>query len=167
MATVFVNDEYLSDIADAIGEKKSVSTTYTPAEMGDAVRSISTALPIVITSQPSDYTGSLGDYATFSVAATGDSLTYQWQYKSLRDGKWYNANVTGATAATMSIEVTAARDGMQFRCVLTDAGGNISYSNPATLRVATAGPVLITKSVTANGTYSAGDDSADGYSSLG
>ncbi|MBQ6116273.1 MAG: hypothetical protein IJL08_03000, partial [Oscillospiraceae bacterium] len=86
--------------------------------------------------QPEDYTGAVGDIASFTVEAQGDGLSYRWQYKSLRDGKWYNANVTGATAATMSIEVTAARSGMQFRCKVTDSSGKTVTSAPATLYVA-------------------------------
>ena len=92
--------------------------------------------PLSITAQPEDYTGAVGDIASFTVEAQGDGLSYRWQYKSLRDGKWYNANVTGATAATMSIEVTAARSGMQFRCKVTDSSGKTVTSAPATLYVA-------------------------------
>ena len=88
-----------------------------------------------ITSQPQDFTGPIGATASFTVAAEGEGLTYQWQYKSLKDGKWYNANVTGSTAATMSIGVTAARNGMQFRCKVTNSSGGTTISDAATLRV--------------------------------
>ncbi|MBQ6116814.1 MAG: hypothetical protein IJL08_05780, partial [Oscillospiraceae bacterium] len=70
-----------------------------------------TMIGMRITSQPADFTGAVGATASFTVEAIGDGLTYRWQYKSLKDGKWYNANVTGAADATMRIEVTAARSG--------------------------------------------------------
>ena len=40
MPNVLVNDEYLSDIADAIRSKLSVATTYKPSEMANAIDSI-------------------------------------------------------------------------------------------------------------------------------
>ena len=39
------------------------------------------SLPI-ITSQPVDYTGIVGNNATFTVAATGEGIRYQWQVKT-------------------------------------------------------------------------------------
>ena len=41
MATVVVNDTYLSDIADAIRAKNGSSDTYKPSEMADAISAIS------------------------------------------------------------------------------------------------------------------------------
>lgn len=40
MAKVLVTEQYLTDIADAIREKLGVSDTYTPAEMGPAIETI-------------------------------------------------------------------------------------------------------------------------------
>ncbi|MBQ6116275.1 MAG: S8 family serine peptidase [Oscillospiraceae bacterium] len=91
---------------------------------------------LVITAQPEDYTGPIGDTASFTVAAEGVGLTYQWQYKSLKDGKWYNTKTDGYDTATMRIEVIAARNGMQFRCRVTDVNGKTATSDAATLRVA-------------------------------
>ncbi|MBQ6116300.1 MAG: leucine-rich repeat domain-containing protein, partial [Oscillospiraceae bacterium] len=91
--------------------------------------------PFAITSQPADFTGPIGATASFTVEAAGEGLTYQWQYKSLKDGKWYNANVDGSNTPTMHIGVTGNRDGMQFRCRITDASGSHLISDAATLRV--------------------------------
>ena len=41
MGNVIVNDEYLSEIADAIRSKLGVQTTYKPSQMADAIMSIS------------------------------------------------------------------------------------------------------------------------------
>ena len=35
--------------------------------------------PITIISQPSDFTGQVGETARFTVAAEGEGLSYQWQ----------------------------------------------------------------------------------------
>ena len=82
-----------------------------------------------------DFAGPIGATASFTVTAEGTGLAYQWQYKSKKDGKWYNAKAEGADTAAMSIEVTASRNGMEFRCKVTDAYGNQAISDAATLRV--------------------------------
>ena len=48
MANVIINDTHLSNIADAIRNKKGVSTTYLPSEMADAISSISTSGSVVV-----------------------------------------------------------------------------------------------------------------------
>lgn len=40
MSKVTVTESYLQDVADAIREKNSSTDTYTPAEMGDAIRNL-------------------------------------------------------------------------------------------------------------------------------
>ena len=90
---------------------------------------------VAITGQPEDFAGPIGATASFTVTAEGDGLTYQWQYRSSKDGKWYNAKVDGANTSTMRIGVTDARNGMKFRCKVTDAYGNQAISDAAALRV--------------------------------
>ncbi len=92
---------------------------------------ITVKLPPVITQQPQDFAGRVGDTATFAVAAEGDGLKYQWQYKDV-GGEWLNSTFK---TASMSCKLTAARDGRQYRCVITDAWGNEVRSNPAAIRV--------------------------------
>ena len=41
MATVLLNDQYLSDTADAIREKAGTTQTYTPAQFAEAIGGIS------------------------------------------------------------------------------------------------------------------------------
>lgn len=40
MSKVLVTESYLEDVADAIREKNGLSTLYTPAQMGDAIRDL-------------------------------------------------------------------------------------------------------------------------------
>lgn len=55
---------------------------------------------------------------------------------------------------------------------ITEKGGTASYSDgletmaSKILLIPTPQPMLITKSITANGTYNASDDSADGYNEV-
>ena len=101
-----------------------------------ALTVLTLSLGLAITGQPRDFTGPIDGTASFTVSAQGDGLTYQWQYKSLVDGRWYNSStVAGYNTASMSITVTAARDGMQFRCRITDSSGSTVTSDPAAIHV--------------------------------
>lgn len=86
----------------------------------------------VITRPPQDVTAADGETATFTVTAIGEgALTYQWQ--ELSGGAW--ADVPGAVAATLSFTATAAMDGTQCRCIVTDGSSRNTASLPATLTV--------------------------------
>ncbi|MCD8017105.1 MAG: hypothetical protein LUE97_04785, partial [Oscillospiraceae bacterium] len=88
-----------------------------------------------IITQPEDYTGTVGSTAVFEVEATGSSLTYQWQYLNAGASTWRDSGMSGADTASISVPVTEARDGQQYRCVVTDGGGNTVTSDAATLTV--------------------------------
>ena len=94
-------------------------------------RRLTVTPPPVITQQPQDFAGKIGATATFSVAAEGDGLKFRWQYKDV-GGEWLNSSFK---TASMSCKLTAARDGRQYRCVITDAWGNEVRSNPAAIHV--------------------------------
>lgn len=86
----------------------------------------------VITRPPQDVTAADGSTATFTVTAIGEgALAYQWQ--ELSGGAW--TNITGAVAATLSYTATAAMDGTQYRCIVTDGSSRSTASLPATLTV--------------------------------
>ncbi len=87
---------------------------------------------ITITQQPQNFVGAVGETATFAVGATGEGLTYQWQYREPGGSTWLNSSFK---TPSMTCKITAARDGRQYRCVITDAWGNEVRSNPAAIRV--------------------------------
>jgi 3-methyladenine DNA glycosylase/8-oxoguanine DNA glycosylase len=86
-----------------------------------------------ITAQPEDVTIAPNKLATFKVTATGDELSYQWQYRASSSANWANTNVSGAKTATLSITARAEYSGRQFRCVITDKDGGSTTSEAATL----------------------------------
>ncbi|MBR2549705.1 MAG: hypothetical protein IKE92_06790 [Clostridiales bacterium] len=108
--------------------------------------------PLSITTQPKDYTGAVGSTASFSVAAQGTGLSYQWQ--SYSNGSWNNSNATGAKTSKISFKVTNNHNGMKYRCLVKDSNGQKVYSNTATVHVSSS--VTITKQP-ANVTGSVGD----------
>ena len=85
----------------------------------------------LITNQPASQTVTVGQAATFSVAATGTSpLRYQWQ----KNG----AAISGATSATYTTPATMSADnGSQFSVVVSNSAGSAT-SNAATLTVSGA-----------------------------
>ena len=105
---------------------------------GSVVYSNAATLKIVtlkITTQPSSVTLAQGKTATFKVVAKGTNLKYQWQYRTSAKGAWKKASATGNKTATLKVPVTAARNGYQYRCVITDKYGNVVGSKAATLKV--------------------------------
>ena len=98
--------------------------------------------PVIIEQQPEDYTGAVGDTATFTVSATGDGLIYQWQYSSDGGANWANSSSSGSTANTLSIGILAYRTGYLYRCVITDSLGHSVISQPGQLTVVSGTSVM-------------------------
>jgi Bacterial Ig domain/Immunoglobulin domain len=89
--------------------------------------------PPVITSQPLSRTNNAGTTATFSVAATGSSLTYQWIKNSsinLADA----GNISGATTPDLTISNVSSSDAGTYTVQITNSAGSV-LSAPATLTV--------------------------------
>ena len=87
------------------------------------------------TLQPKSATAKVGSTATFTVTASvSEGFTYQWQYS--RDGiSWSNTTMEGCRSNTLKVSVTAARNGYQYRCVLTGSKNSKLESKVATLTV--------------------------------
>jgi len=100
-----------------------------------AILTVSSTGPPVITQQPSDQIVTVGQTATFSVAATGTTpLSYQWQKGT--------TPITGATASSYTTPATTSADsGSQFSVVVSNSLGN-TPSNAATLTVNSSTDVL-------------------------
>jgi len=84
---------------------------------------------------PNDQTVVLGYKGQFTASAQGEGIKYQWQYKRPDGTRWINTAMEGCQKPTVLIETTAARDGYQYRCEITDVTGNVVYTEPATMRV--------------------------------
>ncbi|WP_322402600.1 hypothetical protein [Massilia luteola] len=103
----------------------------TPAGGGSPPTAPVTQAP-AITSQPVAQAVTAGQSATFTVKASGDTLSYQWQ----RDGK----DIAGATSDTYTLAAAQASDnGAAFTVVVKNAGGSVT-SSQATLSVTAAAP---------------------------
>jgi len=87
-----------------------------------------------ITTAPQDATLCAGSNNTFTVAATGTAIGYQWQV-STDNGATYN-NIGGATNSTYAVTgITTAMNGNRYRCVVSGACTPAANSSAAVLTV--------------------------------
>ena len=128
-STVATVDESGKVTAVAPGTATITVTTEDGSKTATCTVIVHTAT--TITTQPQSVSVTEGQSATFSVAATGDNLRYQWQINS---GNGWSA-ITGATDASYTIDrTTTAMSGNQYRCIVIGDGGETT-SSAATLTV--------------------------------
>ena len=107
-------------ITDLVSEKKYVHTEVKEA-------------PPSITTQPQSATVTEGESVSFSLAANGSGLSYQWQQSSDGGQSW--TAISGATSVSYKTGATTLQmNGTQYRCVITNAVGSVT-SAAATLTV--------------------------------
>ena len=130
------------------------------------------ALPS-ITTQPGNKTACQGSGTSFTVAATGTSLSYQWQVSTDNGSTWNNLSNTGvytnSTTATLNISNVTGLNGYQYRVAVTSSGSCSVTSTAATLAVnalptasisyasspycSNGGTAAVTQTGTTGGTY--------------
>lgn len=120
--------------------------TCTPTLLTNAVLLTVNTLP-TITTQPSAQTICPGSNATFSIAATGTGITYQWQqdngtgYQNIPGSSPYN----GASSATLTIRsVLPSMNGYLYRCIVKGECTPTAVTNAVALNVLT--PITVNSS---------------------
>ncbi len=95
-----------------------------------------------ITTQPDNAIVTVGQTASFTVAASGsEPLSYKWQ-ESNSSGNW--ADISGATDATYTTgATTTSMSGYQYRCMVSNSAGSVA-SEVATLTVNEPAPTTYT-----------------------
>ncbi len=126
------------------GQVGNYSVTVTN-ELGSTLSAIApmvlTATAVAITAQPLPQTVAPGGTATFTVSATGDPApSYQWQHRPSGSTSFVNlitgGAYAGATSATLTVSsVTAAMQGDQFQCVVSNGIGLAATSDSVALAV--------------------------------
>ena len=92
--------------------------------------------PVTVTTQPSDVSVRSGDTVSFTVAATGSGLKYQWYYKKSGASEWSLwKNHNTATTSAVSNDTW---NGMKVFCKVTNADGYSVSSGTATVKVTKA-----------------------------
>ena len=86
-----------------------------------------------ITTPPTNQSVTAGNTATFTVAASGENLSYQWQQSTDNGQSW--TDISEANAATYTTAATTtSMNGYQYRCVVINSAGSVT-SDAATLTV--------------------------------
>ena len=112
---------FMDYIEEELGGVPSAETTPAP-----------TALEIV--TQPLSVTAAKeNDKVSTTVEAVGDGLTYQWYIKEADGRKFSKSSITDAT---YEVTMTAAKNGRQAYCVITDQYGNTAQTDTVTLYLA-------------------------------
>ena len=97
---------------------------YDEAAVADVVLS-----NVDVTAMPVDFTGAIGQTATFSVTAE-NVASYQWQWRYADHSRgWTDTTAAGNKTASISVEITAARLAYEYRCVMLDNAGNAAYTD--------------------------------------
>ncbi len=106
----------------------------------------------IFVTQPVSTTTQCSGSASFSYTATGNSLTYAWEYRTSPTGFWFNlgatlngATVTGITTSSITLSnVPQSLNGYQFRGTIIGPCTAIDFSNIVTLTVT---PLIATLNV--------------------
>ncbi len=96
--------------------------------------------PATINAQPAGTTVCEGNNASFTVNASGTSISYQWQVSTDGGTSW--TNISGATSATLDLTaVTASMNGNRYRAVLVSCSPAGLNSDAAILTVNAAAAI--------------------------
>ena len=99
----------------------------------EATLHVTTAPVVVITQQPESVTAELNSSVTFTIEATGEELSYQWQYHYPDRTTWTN----WGTGSRKTCTARSNFDGLSVRCIVTDKYGQKVISEEVTLTVGT------------------------------
>ncbi len=111
-----------------------IATNACPSTVTSAAGILTITDAAAVTAHPQNTSTCAGGSATFTVAASGTNLSYQWQV-STNNGVSYS-NIAGATAATFNLtNATAAMNNNLYRAVVFSCGPVGTNSNPATLTI--------------------------------
>ena len=89
----------------------------------------------IITKQPCSMAAKLGDIIKITIVASGESLTYQWQFLAPTATEWRKSNSAGNNTNTLMPTIDNGWNNVKVRCIVTDSNGNSEISNELTVYV--------------------------------
>jgi hypothetical protein len=138
-----------------------VTGTCTPVITSNAV-ALTISNGVTITSNPASTSACTGGNVTFTTAATGSALTYQWQKNGVNISN--GGSVSGATSASLTITGVVAGDATNYKAVITSSCGSAT-TTPAILTI-TSAPAITTQP-TATQTICAGQSTTFSVTATG
>jgi len=118
-----------------------IEDVSTPGRFDDSDADFSILQSTQITAGPQDQTVLQGQSTTFTVTATGNNLTYQWQFST--NGTTF-ADISGATMASYTVSNAQPSDAGYYRVVVSGDCGTVSSTAQLTVT-----PISLTVNVTA------------------
>lgn len=136
MANVLINEDTMTDIADAIRSKKGVSTTYKPSEMADAISSISGGIT------PSGT-------KTINITQNGTVTEDVTSYASAQ----VNVTVPNPSTGTKNITTNGTHDVTDYASAQVSVPNSYTQSDEGKVVVNGSLASQSSQSITENGTY--------------
>ena len=121
----YINDKKMQRSAIQMGKGGWVEVSYRFSLGGQTLQ---------ITKEPKDYYGTIGKKASFSVTATGEGLTYEWQVKKATT--WSAYTLAGYDTPTFQVSINDKTAKWAYRCVIRDASGHEVATNEVRIKVA-------------------------------
>ena len=133
--TSWVSDEYKQATLTLKLTSSRMSMKYRCAITGqdgkviysDAV-GVTAGAAAVITKQPVNAFGSVGDTVSFTVKAN-NAKSYVWQYSKDKGKTWTSWKADEYKKATLKLSLTSSRMSMKYRCAITGQDGKVIYSD--------------------------------------
>ena len=89
---------------------------------------------VEITTQPTNVEVGVGSDAKFTVELNKTAgVAYQWYFSNNKGETWSKLDFEGNDSATLTVKALAYRYDHQYKCVITDAYGNVIESNTVSL----------------------------------
>jgi sugar lactone lactonase YvrE len=127
--------QYTVTVSNAAGSVEATATLTV---------TLTAIVPPTITQQPVSQTKAVGGTATFAVTAAGTApLTYQWK----KDGAPLanGGNISGATAATLTLTGLVVGDAGQYTVTVSNAAGSVEATATLTVTLTAIVPPTITQ----------------------
>jgi len=87
----------------------------------------------LITTNPVSQTALSGGSATYTVAANGSGLTYQWQATNSALGGF--TNIVGATTNTLTLTSVSTNNAAYYQVIVANGNGSVTSAPPAALNI--------------------------------
>jgi len=131
------NSYTIASVASGDAASYQCTVTNSCGSVNSSIVTLTVWAQLAVTKHPAAVASCQGTTAaSFTVTATGNSLTYQWQAQPYR-GTW--ANIPAASGGTVKTyllpALTTAMNNYSFRCIVTGNGGASVTSNSALLTV--------------------------------
>ncbi len=115
-------------------QKREGYTLFTCTLCGETKKVVDLP-PAEIITHPVSVAVDSGETVQFTVQTGGVVVSYKWEYRKI--WKWFDTTMEGSNTDTLTVPATGARNGYDYRCVITFADGTVLTSDAAELTVRT------------------------------